>query len=190
MSSICAWCGLSYNGGQIRWRLLPMTAPVVCTMEKTSSGTGWRSPGITSCRGRWLQEIGSGFITERACAVAGVCVCALDHEGDAEQAPAQLGFLRGSLTLSATRAPPASGFNVWTDKLNRGPLEESAEQARLKLTTRRDSGASQPSVIWRCSPPHRQFSPISGMMLVDVRIDLPKSGPAERQDAFSKTNRY
>jgi hypothetical protein len=54
----------------------------------------------------------------------------------------QLGLFEGKFDLAGRSAPPSSGCNVWTDKLKCGPFEDSAEQARLKLTTRRLSGAS------------------------------------------------
>lgn len=61
--------------------------------------------------------------------------------------PGQLHRLTGSLTSPTKRAPPSSAFNVWTDKSKCGLLEESAAQARLKLTTGRDIGASSRSLI-------------------------------------------
>lgn len=60
---------------------------------------------------------------------------------------AQSGRLMRGSTSSATRAPRSSGFNVWTDKLKRSPLGESAEQARLKFTTCREIGASSAALI-------------------------------------------
>lgn len=99
-----------------------------------------------------------------------VTVCALHPEGGAVQAqsrgrrgghrlerrsfccsergpPGQLSRLRGGSRSSATRTPLASACNVRTDKLKRGHLDGGAEQAKLKVVTCCEVGASNPSLI-------------------------------------------
>lgn len=79
------------------------------------------------------------------------CLCARPpRDGLRPRAERHLGQssrLRGRARSSATRVAPTRGCNVRTDKLKRARFEAGAEQARLKVITWCEIGASNPSLI-------------------------------------------